>query len=57
VQNRAKQFAVEVEQEIKKLQISVSQGIVFTKPESDKTLDEYLKMADQKMYQAKRNRT
>lgn len=52
----SQRFLNEVEQELKKENISVSSGVVITKPEEIRSLDEYLAMADQKMYEAKANR-
>jgi diguanylate cyclase (GGDEF)-like protein len=48
------QFIQNVEQALENLQISISQGFIITDPASPKSVAEYLMLADQRMYQMKR---
>lgn len=49
-------FLKQVETGVRKFNIAVSSGAIITEPRSGKNLDEYLAIADRRMYEIKRNR-
>lgn len=55
-QENAEVFLGHVETEIQKLNIGISSGIIITDPDSGKDLDEYVSIADHRMYEIKRRR-
>ncbi|MEE1303576.1 MAG: GGDEF domain-containing protein [Agathobacter sp.] len=53
-EERVQQYKAVIEEELKKIDVMASAGIIITDPNEEKTLDDYLLMADKKMYQRKR---
>lgn len=52
-EEKIEKFKEEVMAELKKHNVSVSIGVIVTDPKEHKSLDEYLVMADKKMYEVK----
>lgn len=50
------EFLEHVKEDFAKKSIKVSQGVILTDPKSGRLLDEYLVMADEKMYEIKQSR-
>lgn len=50
---KIEKFKSDVTEELKKSDVSVSIGVIVTDPQENKSLDEYLVMADNKMYEVK----
>ncbi|MBR6255116.1 MAG: hypothetical protein IKR22_06765, partial [Clostridiales bacterium] len=53
---KLERFMAKVSSELEARKILVSHGFIITDPKSDKSLEDYLVMADQHMYEVKRER-
>ncbi len=56
-EEKVERFTGHVNEELRSRNIDVSTGVIYTDPDSPRTLDEYMVMADKRMYEVKRSRS